>query len=114
MPATKMVYQSSTDADSYEPFMVDDKQIGEVHWLRDTAGGDGTLLTGLWRAEPGSFPYTFTADETFLLLEGSVSIDLDSGESVHLKVGDLVSFVAGAQATWHIHEASKKFFVVSG
>jgi len=114
MATTKLVYQSSTDADSYEPFMVDGSQIGEVHWLRDTAGGDGILMAGLWRAEPGSFPYTFAADETFLLLEGSVSIDVDGGETVELNEGDLVSFVAGTQATWHVRRASKKFFVVSG
>jgi len=114
MATTKMVYQSRSDADSYEPFMVDQSQIGEVHWLRDTAGGDGLLLTGLWRAEPGTFPYTFAADETFVLLEGSVSIDLENGETVELNEGDLVSFVAGTKATWHVRQPSKKFFVVSG
>jgi uncharacterized cupin superfamily protein len=114
MATTKLAYQSSTVAETYEPFMVDGKQIGEVHWLRDTAGGDGVLLTGLWRAEPGSFDYAFETDETFLLLEGAVSIDLEDGETVELKKGDLVSFVAGSKATWHVRSASKKFFVCSG
>ena len=113
MAVTKVVYQSNLDADSYEPFLVDGKQQGEVHWLRDTAAGDGVLMTGLWRSEPGSFPYTFESDETFLLLKGSVSIEIEGGDTVDLKEGDLLSFAAGSKATWNIHEPSKKFFVVS-
>ena len=52
--------------------------------------------------------------ETFLLLEGSVSIDVEGGETVDLEEGDMVSFSAGTKAVWHVHRASKKFFVVSG
>ena len=114
MATTKLVYQSNTKADSYEPFMVEDTQIGEVHWLRDTSGGAGVLFTGLWRSEPGTFEYTFATDETFLLLEGSVSIDVEGGETVDLDEGDMVSFSAGTKAVWHVHRPSKKFFVVSG
>ena len=90
------------------------QQIGEVHRLRDTSGGVGVLFAGLWRSEPGTFEYTFATDETFLLLEGSVSIDVEGGETVDLEEGDMVSFSAGTKAVWHVHRASKKFFVVSG
>ena len=94
--------------------MVEDTQIGEVHWPRDTSGGQGVLFTGLWKAEPESFDYVFTTDDTFLLLQGSVTVDTDNGESVRVEEGDVVSFVAGTKATWHVHQPSKKFFVVSG
>jgi uncharacterized protein len=113
MTAMKKSYKSNVDAEAYEPFMVGDRQIGVVHWLRDTAGGEGILWTGLWKAEPGSFDYVFESDETFLLLSGAVTVDTGD-ESVELKKGDMVSFVAGTRATWHVLEPSKKFFVVSG
>lgn len=113
MEMTRKSYKSNVDAESYVPFMVGDTQVGVVHWLRDTAGGDGVLWTGLWKAEPGSFDYVFESDETFLLLSGAVNVDTGD-ETVELKAGDLVSFVAGTKATWHVLEPSKKFFVVSG
>jgi uncharacterized cupin superfamily protein len=111
---SKKSYKSNVYADVYEPFMVEGSQVGDVHWLRDTAGGVGVLSAGLWKAEPGSFDYVFETDETFLLLSGRVTVDTDDGASVELKEGDIASFVAGTKATWHVLEPSKKFFVVSG
>jgi uncharacterized cupin superfamily protein len=111
--ATKKAYTSNVEAESYEPFIVGGQQIGLVHSLRDTAGGQGVLNAGLWKAEPGSFDFVFETDETFLLLSGAVRIDVD-GEILELRKGDLVSFVAGTKTIWHVLEPSKKFFVVSG
>jgi uncharacterized protein len=111
---TRNSYKSNVHADVYEPFMVGERQVGDVHWLRDTAGGVGVLFAGLWKAQPGSFDYVFETDETFLLISGRVTVDIDDGASVELKEGDIASFVAGTRATWHVLEPSKKFFVVSG
>jgi uncharacterized protein len=107
-------YKSNIDAELYEPFMIEGRQVGKVHWLRTDSGGVGVLNAGVWKAEPGSFDYVFETDETFLLLDGSVTVDTHDGSSVELHKGDIVSFVAGTKATWHVLEPSKKFFVVSG
>ena len=105
---------SRVDVQNYEPFLVDGKPFGKVHWLRQGSSGAGLLLTGLWTHEPATFPYTFPADETFHLLEGKVCITVDGMTPVNLVPGDIVSFRKGQTSTWTISDRMKKFFVISG
>jgi uncharacterized cupin superfamily protein len=56
----------------------------------------------------------FEADETFQMLEGEFTCQLDGEEPVRLRPGDIVSFHKGARAHRQIHEPVKKFFVISG
>ena len=105
---------SRVDVQNYEPFIVEGKPFGEVHWLRQGSSGAGLLLTGLWTHEPATFPYTFPADETFHLLEGKVCIKVDGLEPINMVPGDIVSFRKGQVSTWTISEHLKKFFVISG
>ena len=105
---------SRVDVQNFEPFMVEGKPFGEVHWLRQGSSGAGLLLTGLWTHEPATFPYTFPADETFHLLEGKVCITVEGLAPVNLAPGDIVSFRKGQISTWTISEPLKKFFVISG
>ena len=113
-PAVTSIPVSRVDVQNYEPFLVDGKPFGEVHWLRQGSSGAGLLLTGLWTHEPATFPYTFPADETFHLLEGKVCIKVDGLEPLNLVPGDIVSFRKGQVSTWTISERLKKFFVISG
>ena len=99
---------------AYEPFLVEGRPFGEVHWLRNGGSGNGLLLTGLWKHPPGMFDYTFPADETLHVLEGRVRIRLSGDNEVELQPGDLASFAKGTPSTWTILEPLKKFFVISG
>jgi len=65
-------------------------------------------------ARAASFPYSFPGDETFHVLEGEVTIELEGGESVTLGPGDIASFTKGQSSTWTITKPFKKFFVISG
>lgn len=114
MATVKTIPVTNISAQDYEPFMVEGKQYGEVHWLRTESGGEGVLYTGLWRAEPQDIPYVFPGDETFEVLEGEVSIQVEGGEAVDLKVGDVASFPKGQASTWTVKSSFKKFFVISG
>lgn len=107
-------HMSSTEAVDYEPFLVGGEPIGEVHWIRNGGAEGTTLAVGLWRGEPGRFPYPFTADETIHALEGVVDIELADGSVVTLKAGDIASFVKGTESTWTVREPFRKLFVVSG
>ena len=107
--------RSTATAQDWEPFVVGGEAIGEVHWIRTEGAEGATLHVGLWRSEPQSFPYPFTADETIHALDGDLVIDLvDSGEQVVLKPGDIASFTKGTKSTWTVTEPFRKLFVISG
>ena len=103
------------DSTDFEPMMVDGEQVGEAHWLRREGSHGNSHEACLWRTDaPASYEYVFTGDESFLVLEGSVSIELpDSGEQVSLTAGDIATFSAGTQSVWTFTEPFKKFTVIS-
>jgi uncharacterized cupin superfamily protein len=111
--STIPVAVSTVGTTRYEPFLFEGRPFGEVHWLRTASGGAGVLYAGLWRHGPATFDYVFPGDETFHVLEGRVSIRVGE-ETVDLGPGDIASFAKGRPSTWTIHEAMKKFFVISG
>ena len=105
---------SNIATQSYEPFISAGQPFGEVHWLRTASGGVGQLFTGLWKHGCAEFDYVFPGDETFQVLEGTVSITIVGGATVDLGPGDIVSFTKGQASKWTIKSPMKKFFVISG
>jgi uncharacterized cupin superfamily protein len=74
---------------------------------------DGVLDAGLWRSEPATHNYSFEADETFVVLEGTAMIELpETGSTVEVTAGDMAYFAAGTRSVWTITEAFTKFVVV--
>ena len=105
--------KSTTSTDSYEPFMLGDKQAGEVHWLTQTNSSGQPTYSGLWRCEPMTFEYEFPGDEIFQVLQGNLLVEILDGNEVNLQEGDIVSFNKGIKSTWKIQNSFKKFFVIS-
>lgn len=56
----------------------------------------------IWEKEVSTFPWTYGASETCLLLEGEVTVTPEEGESVEIHAGDLAIFPAGMQCRWQI------------
>ncbi len=112
------IKQSTDSTSEFEPFPLDDviegDPRGRVHWLRTAGSTEATLMAGIFTGQPSRFNYVFETDETFHVIEGSVTITLESGESVDLVPGDIVSFPRGAHAVWDIKQPLRKFFVLSG
>lgn len=104
------------DSADYEPMMVEGVQVGEARWLRTEGSHGNPHEACLWRTDaPARYDYLFTGDESFHVLEGSVSIELvDSGERVELKAGNIASFGGGTRSVWTFTEPFKKFTVISG
>ena len=112
--SNKFAYIKSTvSTEAYEPFMVGDKQAGEVHWLTQTNSSGEATYSGLWRCEPMTFEYEFPGDEIFHILQGNLLIELANGESINVQEGDIISFNKGTKSTWTIQSSFKKFFVIS-
>jgi uncharacterized protein len=100
------------DATEYEPEIVEGVQVGEFRQVSTAA--ENSLEAGLWRTGPSTEDYFFAVDEVFLVLEGSVEIDLpDIGETVSLKAGDIGYFDAGTRSVWRFTEPFKKFVVLA-
>ncbi len=99
----------------YEPLVVDGVQIGEEHCLRGGGSHDNRHDACLWRTDaPARYEYVFEGDESFVVLEGSTTIEiLDTGEKVELKAGDVASFDEGTRTVWTFSEPFKKFTVIS-
>jgi len=105
MPA----YSSSIHAESFQP---DPELGGEAQVFRE----DDDVVAGLYRfLEPREpFPYEYEQNETILVLEGSVRIEVEGGPTLDLGPGDVASMVAGSTATWHIVAVPfKELFVLS-
>jgi uncharacterized cupin superfamily protein len=110
----KVSYLKSTTAtEDYEPFMVGDKQAGEVHWLTQTNSSGQACYSGLWRCEPMTFEYEFPGNEMFQVLQGKLLIELAAGDKISVQQGDILSFDKGVKSTWTIQSSFKKFFVIS-
>ena len=107
------VSKSTVSTNVYEPFMVGEKQAGEVHWLTQTNSSGQPTYSGLWRCEPMTFEYEFPGDEIFQVLQGSLQVKILGGDTVNLQAGDIVSFDKGMKSTWTIQSSFKKFFVIS-
>ena len=103
------------DAIEYQPMLIDGEQVGEAHELMGEGSHGNEHEACLWRTDaPARYEYFFAGDESFYVLEGSVSIELlDTGDVVDLKAGDIASFPKGTRSLWTFSEPFKKFTVIS-
>jgi uncharacterized cupin superfamily protein len=101
------VFVSSLDAEGWEH---DEETGGLVHLLR----ADEAVQAGLWK--PGAvagkvIEIELVADETLLVLNGSGQLQVDSGPTLELGPGDMVSLQKGARTKWVVDEAFTEFWV---
>jgi uncharacterized cupin superfamily protein len=109
----KRVAVSNVGSEDYEAYEQERLVRGHVHWLR-VGGGRGRALRGPLEAWPAHLAYVFPGDETFHVLEGEVTIEIERGEPVTLRPGDIASFAKDQSSIRHITEPFEKAFVISG
>jgi uncharacterized cupin superfamily protein len=78
-------------------------------WALHTSS-DGTMLSGIWEATPGTYHATYTAYEFVHMLAGRIVITPDGGTSVTVQAGDAFVVEADFKGTWKIEEAVRKHF----
>ena len=110
------------DSQDFQPFEYQEadgstQRYGEAAVFRLQGSGGRGLAVGLFRAtQSGKSPvYTSQAgDETFLVLSGSVTIEvLESGETFSFREGDVASWSKGTPTVWDFSTDFVKFFVVA-
>lgn len=105
--------KSTISTTAYDPFMLGDEQVGEVHWLTQTNSSGQPTYSGLWCCDPCTFEYEFPGDEIFHVLQGSLQIAVTGGDTVQVQEGDIAAFNKGQKSVWTIQRPFKKFFVIS-
>src|SRR5215469_9398578 len=64
---------------------------------------DSRIVRGVWECTPGRFRWNFTYDETLVVVQGSATVQLESGEDVSFGAGDMVFFARGQSSIWTVH-----------
>lgn len=70
----------------------------------------GVFSWPIWQKEPSEFPWHYDESETCYFLEGQVTVTPDQGEPITMGKGDLVTFPAGMDCSWHISTAVRKHY----
>lgn len=73
-----------------------------------STSADGTAKTVIWSCTEGKFNWYYDADETILILEGSIALESDGKPPKRYGVGDVILFRSGAHAKWHVEGYVKK------
>ncbi|MFR0355818.1 cupin domain-containing protein [Streptomyces sediminimaris] len=81
---------------------------GRVVW----ESADGRQLRGVWQITPGVVTDT-EADEVFVVLSGSATIEVAGGPTLRVGPGDLAVLRAGDRTTWTVHETLRKAYAVN-
>jgi len=103
------------DAD-LEPEPLDSVQIvsgtpevtGKVLW----ESADGKQIRGIWQITPGVVTDT-EADELFVVVSGSATIEVEGGATLQVGPGDLAVLREGDRTTWTVHETLRKVYVIN-
>ncbi|MFF3454627.1 hypothetical protein ACFYXH_09875 [Streptomyces sp. NPDC002730] len=73
---------SSVTAQSWEPFVEDDREMGQIHLLVQAEEGP---VSGLWRIGPeegAEIPYKAVGTDTFHVIEGEAEMETPDGEKI--------------------------------
>ena len=103
------VFVSNADTDEWEA----DPEVpgSDVHVLVDADGVQAGLTRFLEADAP--VPWTSSAREVFLVLEGSVRIEIEGGTVLELGVGDMATLPKGLPTTWHVTAPFKEMWVIA-
>jgi uncharacterized cupin superfamily protein len=99
-----------------EPEPLDPAQIvsgtpevtGKVVWESE----DGKQIRGIWQITPGVVTDT-EADELFVVISGSATIEVEGGETLTVGPGDLAVLREGDRTTWTVHETLCKAYAIN-
>lgn len=96
------------DSEDWVPF-----EVGVVQWLRQ----DDDVQAGIWRCTTAEQPEVheaeFEMNETVMILNGRVRVEIEDGPTVELSAGDTASFVKGTIGRWTLLEDVEEFFIYS-
>jgi len=63
----------------------------------------------VWQKEPSEFPWHYDERETFLVIEGDVTVETPD-QTVSFGPGDYVVFPEGVDCTWKVKKTIRKHY----
>ena len=64
----------------------------------------------VWSCGVSKFPWTYSDQETCLLISGKVTVTPKNGNPVTIEAGDMAVFPSGMSCTWDVAEALSKHY----
>ncbi|MFH8804279.1 cupin domain-containing protein [Streptomyces sp. NPDC017936] len=80
---------------------------GKVLWGSQESG----QLGGIWQMTPGVVTDT-EADEMFVVVSGSATVQVQDGPTLRLGPGDMAVLREGDRTTWTVHETLRKVYAL--
>jgi uncharacterized protein len=77
--------------------------------ISTTKDGEGFIVA--WECTAGKFRWEYDLDETLHIIEGSVTLEDNSGSSRTVGAGDMVYFPKGASVVWNVHSQVRKLAI---
>ncbi|MFJ5156580.1 cupin domain-containing protein [Streptomyces sp. NPDC088353] len=81
---------------------------GKVVW----ESADGRQIRGIWQITPGVVT-DVEADELFVVISGSATIEVEGGATLHVSPGDMAVLREGDRTTWTVHETLRKAYAIN-
>ncbi|MFJ5303438.1 cupin domain-containing protein [Streptomyces sp. NPDC088350] len=81
---------------------------GRIVWESE----DGRQIRGIWQITPGVVTDT-EADELFVVISGSATIEVEGGETLAVGPGDMAVLREGDRTTWTVHETLRKAYAIN-
>ena len=96
-----------------EPVPDDQRVAGEPTTAAATLTEFDGLEVGVWEMTPGTMR-DVEADEVFVVLSGSASVDfVDGSPPLRLGPGDVVRLAAATQTVWTVNETLRKVYLTN-
>jgi uncharacterized cupin superfamily protein len=104
---------SSTNRDGWDTMADPPGEIpSRCREMATFTGGEGAFETGLWEREPDTWPFERAYDEVAIILQGAGEIELDNGDRLRVRAGDVLVTPKGTKGVWHVQETIVKFFAI--
>ena len=101
--------KSAPDTNDLDGWVVVDGSPSMRTWALHT-NSDGSMLSGVWEATPGTYHATYSAYEFVHMISGRIVITPDGGMPVTVQAGDAFIVEADFKGTWEIQEPVRKHF----
>jgi uncharacterized cupin superfamily protein len=119
VPSAVAAWKGFEARDATHKSLVDLSQVMDtsVCWLHRREATEHRPLpsqSGLYRIEPGQFDFESPGDQTSYVVEGEARVELEDGQVLEARAGDMVFYPVGTCSRWTVIKPFVEFFTMIG